>query len=44
MKGIIRERRGPEWEKLERKTNHKRLPAPGNKQKAAEEEAGGGMG
>ena len=25
MKGIIRERRGNKWEKLERETNHERL-------------------
>ena len=31
MKGIIRERRGNEWEKLERKTNHERLLTLGNK-------------
>ena len=31
MKGIIRERRGIEWEKLERETNHKRLLTLGNK-------------
>ena len=31
MKGIIRERRETEWEKLERETNHERLLTLGNK-------------
>ena len=31
MKGIKREKRGNEWEKLERKTNHARLLTLGNK-------------
>ena len=31
MKGIIRERRRTEWEKLERETNHQRLLTLGNK-------------
>ena len=30
VKGIIRERRGTEWEKLERETNHERLLTLGN--------------
>ena len=44
MKGIIGERRGAEWEKLERETKHERLLTLGNKQRVAEEEVGGGMG
>ena len=44
MKGIIRERRGTEWEKLERETNHERLLTLGNKQRDVEGEVGGGMG
>ena len=39
-----RERRGTEWEKLERETNHERLLTLGNKQRVAEGEMGGGMG
>ena len=31
VKGAIRERRGTEWEKLKRETNHERLPTLGNK-------------
>ena len=30
MKGIIRERRGTEWGKLQRETNHERLLTLGN--------------
>ena len=44
MKGIIRERRGTEWEKLERETNHERLLALGKEQRVVEGEVGGGMG
>ena len=44
MKGIIRESKGTEWEKLERETNHERLPTLGNKQRVAEGEVGRGMG
>ena len=44
MKGFIRERRGTEQEKLERKTTHKRLLTLGNKQWVAEGEVGGGWG
>ena len=32
MKGIIRESKGTEWEKLERETNHERLLTLGNKE------------
>ena len=38
MKGIIRERRGTEWEKLERETNHERLLTLGTKQRVREGE------
>ena len=31
MKGIIREKRGTEWEKLERETNHERFLTLRNK-------------
>ena len=41
MKGIIRERRENEWEKLEREKNHERLLTLGNKQRVAEGEVGG---
>ena len=44
MKGTIRERKGTEWEKLERETNHERLLTLGNKQTVAEGEVGGGWG
>ena len=44
MKGIIRERRGTEWEKLERETNHKRLLTLGNKKSIAEGAVGGELG
>ena len=43
MKGIIRERRGNEWEKLERETNHERLLTMGNEQ-VEEGELGRGLG
>ena len=36
MKGIIRERRGTEWEKLEREINHERLLILGKKQRVVE--------
>ena len=44
MKGIIRERRETEWEKIERETNHERPLTLGNPHRAAEGEAGGGDG
>ena len=46
MKGIVKERRGTEWEKLERETNHERLLTLGNKHKVAEGKEGrvGGWG
>ena len=44
MKGIIRERRGTEWEKLERVTNHERLLTLGNQQRIVEGEVGGASG
>ena len=44
MKGFIRERRGTEWEKLERETNHERLLTLGNKQRVVEGEVGRGLG
>ena len=44
MKGIIRERRGNEWEKLERETNHERLVTLGNEQRVVEGEVSCGMG
>ena len=44
MKRIIREKRGTEWEKLERETNHDRLLTLGNEQRVVEGEVGGGMG
>ena len=44
MKGIIGERRGTEWEKLERETNYERLLTTGYKQKAVEGVESVGMG
>ena len=44
MKGIIRERRITEWEKLERETNHERLLTLGNNQRLLEERWGAGCG
>ena len=44
MKGIIRERRGPEWENLERGTNHERLLTLGNEQSVVEGETGRRLG
>ena len=44
MKGIIRERMGPDWENLERETNHERLLTLGNEQRVAEGEVAGGLG
>ena len=44
MKGIIRERRGTEREKLERETNHERLQTLGSEQRVAEGELGGRIG
>ena len=38
MKGIIRERRKNEWEKLVRETNHERLLTLGNEQRVVEGE------
>ena len=43
MKGIIRKRRGTEWEKLERETNHERLLTLG-KQRVVEGEVYGRWG
>ena len=40
MKEIIRERRGTEWGKLEKETNHERLLTLGNKQGVVEGEEG----
>ena len=39
-----KERRGTEWEKLERETNHERLLTLGNKQRVVEGELAGGWG
>ena len=44
MKGTIRKRRGAEWEKSERETNHERLLTLGDKQRVVEGELGEGMG
>ena len=44
MKRIIRERKGTEWGKLERETNHERPMTLGNKQRVAEGEKGGPIG
>ena len=44
MNRIIRERRGTELEKLERKTNHEGLLTLGDEQRVVEEEVGRGMG
>ena len=44
MKGIIGERKGSEWEKLERETNHERSLTLANEQGVVEGEVGGGMG
>ena len=44
VKGTIREKRGTEWEKLERETNHERLLTLGNEQGVVEGKAGGGIG
>ena len=41
MKGTIRERRGTEWEKLERETNRERLLTLGNKGLQKGRRAGG---
>ena len=41
---MIRERRGTEWEKLKRETNHERVLTLGNEQRVAEGEVGGRMG
>ena len=41
VKGIIGERRGTDWEKLERETNHERLLTLRNKQWVGEAEVGG---
>ena len=38
------ERRGTEWGKLERETNHERFLTLGNKLRVVEGEVGGGMG
>ena len=42
MKGIIRERRRTDWEKLKRVTNHERLLTLGNELGVVEGEEGGG--
>ena len=44
MTGIIRERRGTKWERLERKTNQERILTLGNKLRVAEGEEDGRMG
>ena len=44
MKGFIGEKRGTEWEILERVTKHERLLTLGNEQGAVEGEVGGDMG
>ena len=44
MKGIIREKRGTEWRKLEREKNYERILIQENKQRVVEEEVGGEMG
>ena len=44
VKGIIREMRGTEQEKLERETNHERFLTLGNKQSIAEGEVAVGRG
>ena len=44
MKGMIKERRGTEWEKLERETNHERLLTLENEQRVVKEEVGRGLG
>ena len=44
MKGMIRERRGTEWEKLKRETNHERLLPLGDKQRVVEGEVVGCCG
>ena len=44
VKGIMRERREDEWDKLERVTKHEGLLTLGNEQMVVEGKAGGGMG
>ena len=44
MKGIKGERRGTEWEKSDRETNHERLLILENEQGVVEGEVGRGMG
>ena len=44
MKGIVRERRRTEWEKLERETDHEKLLTLGNEQWVAEGEVGEELG
>ena len=44
MKAVIRERRGTEWEKLERKINNERVLTLENEQRVVEEEVGGRLG
>ena len=44
MKGVILERKGTEWEKLEREINYERLLTLGNKQMVEEGEVGRGIG
>ena len=40
VKGLMRERRGTEWEILERETNHESFLTLGNKQRVEEGEVG----
>ena len=44
VKGIIKERKGTEWKKLETEINHEGLPTLGNKQGVVEGDMGRGMG
>ena len=44
MKGIIKERRIKDWEKIEGKTNHERLLTLGNEQRDGEGEVGEWLG
>ena len=44
MKGIIRERRGTEWEKSVRVTGHERLLTLGKEQRVVERKVGGRFG
>ena len=44
MKGIKRERRGTEWEKLLRETKHERLLTLGKEERVGEGKVGRGLG